>query len=56
MQCEQRKFFHLEVFLDYVHKLLDPPGQRAVGIGINSSEMLSNSKLSSFLIMFISGN
>ena len=32
-----------------------PPGQRAVGIGINSSEMLSNSKLSSFLIMFISG-
>jgi len=33
-----------------------PPGQRAVGIGIKSSEILSISKLSSFLIIFISGN
>ena len=36
--------------------MIRPPGQRAVGIGINSSEILPNSKLSSFLIMFILGN
>ena len=33
-----------------------PPGQRAVGIGVNSSAILSNSIFSSFLIMFILGN
>ena len=36
--------------------MINPPGQRAVGIGISSKKLFSSFKLSSFFITLIEGN